>query len=187
MKEEINKACKILLEGGIILYPTDTIWGIGCDATNEDAVKKVYEIKKRADAKAMLVMIDSPSKLAYYVDEVLPIAYDLIEVADKPLTIIYPHAKNVAVNLIAPDGTLGIRITKEEFSNQLCRQLNRPLVSTSANFSGEAPPLDFSGINPAIIDRMDYVVKYRQNEKGISKASGILRLGARGEITIIRE
>ena len=134
--------------GGIILYPTDTIWGIGCDATNEKAVQRVYELKRRADNKAMLVLMDSEAKLDRYVSDVPDIAWDLISVSDKPLTIIYSSAKNLATNLLGADGSVGIRITNEEFSKKLCERFRKPLVSTSANVSGEPSPANFSLIMP---------------------------------------
>ena len=120
MNEDIKKACQVMSEGGVILYPTDTIWGLGCDATNAEAVKRIYEIKQRADSKAMLVLVDSQVKVDFYVKDVPSVAWDLLEVADKPLTIIYDGARNLAPNLIAEDGSVGIRITNEEFSKQLC-------------------------------------------------------------------
>lgn len=133
MTEDIKKACEVMAAGGIILYPTDTIWGIGCDATNEKAVQRVYELKRRADNKAMLVLMDSETKLDRYVSDVPDIAWDLISVSDKPLTIIYSSAKNLATNLLGADGSVGIRITNEEFSKKLCERFRKPLVSTSAN------------------------------------------------------
>ncbi|MDH8702122.1 L-threonylcarbamoyladenylate synthase [Dysgonomonadaceae bacterium PH5-43] len=187
MEEELKKAIDILYKGGIILYPTDTIWGIGCDATNSEAVKKVYEIKKRADSKALLVLIDSEAKLNAYVEEVPDIAYDLIELSDKPLTIIYSNARNVASELIAEDGTLGIRVTREIFSKELCKRFKKPIVSTSANISGELPPSSFSEINEDIIHNVDYVVNYRREEKTKAQASSILKLGTGGVIKVIRE
>ncbi|MEA5070356.1 MAG: Sua5/YciO/YrdC/YwlC family protein, partial [Petrimonas sp.] len=132
MQEDIKKACEVLRKGGVILYPTDTIWGIGCDATNEDAVKRVYEIKKRDDSKSMLVLMENPVKLQNYITDVPDIAWDLIDLADKPLTIIYDGARNLAANLIAEDGSVGIRITSELFSAELCKQFRKPIVSTSA-------------------------------------------------------
>ena len=133
MTEDIKKACEVMAAGGIILYPTDTIWGIGCDATNEKAVQRVYELKRRTDNKAMLVLMDSEAKLDRYVSDVPDIAWDLISVSDKPLTIIYSSAKNLATNLLGADGSVGIRITNEEFSKKLCERFRKPLVSTSAN------------------------------------------------------
>ena len=140
MTEDIKKACEVMAAGGIILYPTDTIWGIGCDATNEKAVQRVYELKRRTDNKAMLVLMDSEAKLDRYVSDVPDIAWDLISVSDKPLTIIYSSAKNLATNLLGADGSVGIRITNEEFSKKLCERFRKPLVSTSANVSGEPSP-----------------------------------------------
>ena len=187
MEEEIKKACDVLLKGGIILYPTDTIWGIGCDATNSEAVKKIYEIKKRADSKAMLVLIDSTAKLDYYVGDFPEIALDLIELSEKPLTIIYSGARNVAPNLIAEDGSLGIRVSKEEFSKKLCQRLKKPLVSTSANISGMPSPANFSEISPEVINAVDYVVNYRREETQKAQPSGIIKLEKGGVVTVIRE
>ena len=147
MTEDIKKACEVMAAGGIILYPTDTIWGIGCDATNEKAVQRVYELKRRADNKAMLVLMDSEAKLDRYVSDVPDIAWDLISVSDKPLTIIYSSAKNLATNLLGADGSVGIRITNEEFSKKLCERFRKPLVSTSANVSGEPSPANFSEVS----------------------------------------
>ena len=140
MEDDIKKACEIMEKGGIILYPTDTIWGIGCDATNEDAVKRVYEIKKRIDSKALIVLVDKPVKVEFYVREVPEIAWDLIDVADKPLTIVYPNARNLATNVLADDGSVGIRITQETFSRKLCERFRKAIVSTSANISGQPAP-----------------------------------------------
>ena len=187
MDADLKKACEVLRKGGIIIYPTDTIWGIGCDATNEEAVKRVYEIKRRSDSKSMLTLLDSSDRLHLYVNELPDIAYDLIECTDKPLTIIYSGAKNLAANLIAPDGTVGIRITKEPFSQALCKQFGKPIVSTSANFSGEPSPANFSEINPDIFRLIDYVVNYRSDEIQKSKPSSIIRLDKNGVIKIIRE
>ena len=149
LKEEIRKTLGILKNGGVILYPTDTIWGLGCDATNPEAVKRIYDIKKRADNKSMLVLLDDAGKIASYAD-VPDIALDLIEVADKPTTIIYPGAKRLAPNLIAEDGTIGIRITREEFTRSLIFRYNKPIVSTSANISGQPAPTNFNEISDEI-------------------------------------
>lgn len=172
--------------GGIILYPTDTIWGIGCDATNEEATKRVYELKKRVDNKAMLVLIDSPAKLNAYVTEIPDIAWDLIEVADKPLTIIYPQARNLAANLLGEDGSVGIRITNEAFSKRLCERFRRPLVSTSANISGQPSAANFGEISEEIKNGVDYIVKYRQDDTTKAQPSGILKLSVKGEVVVIR-
>lgn len=174
-------------KGGVILYPTDTVWGIGCDATNEEAVRRVFEIKRRADSKAMLVLVDSPVKVDFYVDEVPEVAWDLIEMTTKPLTIIYDGARNLAHNLIAEDGSVGIRVTNEEFSKQLCFRFRKAIVSTSANISGHPAPSVFSEISDEIKKTVDYVVDYRREETGHPKPSGIIKLGKGGQIKIIRE
>jgi len=187
MIEDIKAALDVLQKGGVILYPTDTIWGIGCDACNEDAVKRVYEIKKRIDSKSMLVLMENAALLERYVTEVPEIAYDLIELTDKPLTIIFDGARALAKNLIAEDGSIGIRITTEKFSSELIRRFKRPIVSTSANISGKPSPACFDEIDPAIIDAVDYVVKYRQDDTQKAVPSSIMKLGRGGEIKIIRE
>lgn len=174
-------------EGGVILYPTDTIWGIGCDATNEEAVRRVYQIKQRSDSKAMLVLVDSPVKVDFYVQDVPEVAWDLIEVADKPLTIIYSGARNLASNLIAEDGSVGIRVTNEEFSKRLCQQFRKAIVSTSANISGQPSPANYSEITEELKFMVDYVVGYRQEEMGHPKPSSIIKLDKGGVIKIIRE
>lgn len=163
MTEDIKKACEVMAAGGIILYPTDTIWGIGCDATNEKAVQRVYELKRRTDNKAMLVLMDSEAKLDRYVSDVPDIAWDLISVSDKPLTIIYSSAKNLATNLLGADGSVGIRITNEEFSKKLCERFRKPLVSTSANVSGEPSPANFSEVSEVIKEGVDYIVRDRKS------------------------
>ena len=187
MKDEIKKACEVLQKGGVILYPTDTVWGIGCDATNEEAVRRVYEIKKRADSKAMLVLVDTPVKVDFYVKDVPVVAWDLIEMATRPLTIIYDGARNLAPNLIAEDGSVGIRVTNEEFSRQLCFRFRKAIVSTSANISGEPAAAVLSEISEEILNAVDYVVDYRREETGHPKPSSIIRLGAGGVVKIIRE
>lgn len=187
MEEDIKKAFEVLVSGGLILYPTDTIWGIGCDATNEKAVHHVYELKRRVDSKALITLLDNPIKLDYYIDEVPSIAWDLIELSEKPLTIIYDGARNVAPNLMAEDGSLAIRITKEKFSQELCKRFRKALVSTSANISGEPAPANFDDISEEIKQGVDYIVKYRQEDTSKSKASSIIKLGKTGEVKIIRE
>ena len=176
MNEEIKKACQVMREGGVILYPTDTIWGIGCDATNEEAVRRVYEIKRRADSKAMLVLVDSAVKVDFYVQDVPEVAWDLIELADKPLTIIYSGARNLAPNLLAEDGSVGIRVTSEEFSKRLCQQFRKAIVSTSANVSGQPSPQNFSEISEDIKAAVDYIVDYRREETTQAKPSSIIKL-----------
>lgn len=185
--EEIKKAIEVMRNGGVILYPTDTIWGIGCDATNEEAVKKVYEIKKRADSKALICLVDSEAKIDFYVKDVPPVAWDLIEFSTKPLTVIYDGARNLAPNLLAEDGSVGIRVTNEEFSKQLCFRFRKAVVSTSANISGEPSPKSFADISDEIKNAVDYIVGVRQNEKGGAKPSSIIKLGAGGVVQVIRE
>lgn len=186
-KEDIKRACEVMNKGGVILYPTDTVWGIGCDATNEEAVKRVYEIKRRADSKAMLVLVDSQAKVDFYVQDVPSVAWDLLEYATKPLTIIYDKGRNFANNLLAEDGSVGIRITGEEFSKQLCFRFRKAIVSTSANISGEPSATNFSEISEDVKQAVDYIVTQRQNENTHPKPSSIIKLGRGGEVKIIRE
>lgn len=187
MNEDIKKACEVLNNGGLILYPTDTIWGIGCDATNEEAVQKVFDLKQRVDSKALIVMIDNTVKLDYYVEEVPELAIDLIEMSEKPMTVIYDRGRNIASNLLAEDGSLAIRVTTERFSNELCKRFKKAIVSTSANVSGKASPRCFAEIDEEIIAGVDYVVQYRQDDTSKAKASSIIKLKNDGEIKIIRE
>jgi L-threonylcarbamoyladenylate synthase len=184
--EDLKKACDTLHRGGIIVYPTDTIWGIGCDATNADAVGRIYALKQRTDHKAMLVLVDSLSKLYGYVSEVPDIALNLVEVSDKPLTIIYPNAKNLAFNLLDEDGSVGIRITNERFSHELCKLFRKPIVSTSANISGLPSPKMFCEVAGAVKNGVDYVVRYRQDETTGALPSSILKIFEDGCIKIIR-
>ena len=186
MEDDIKKACEIMENGGIILYPTDTIWGIGCDATNEDAVKRVYEIKKRIDSKALIVLVDKPAKVDFYVREVPEIAWDLIDVADKPLTIVYPNARNLAANVLANDGSVGIRITQETFSSKLCERFRKAIVSTSANISGQPAPTNFNEISDEIKQAVDYVVTYRQDDPSKPSPSSVIWIGEGGVIKILR-
>lgn len=187
MNDDIKKAIEILMKGGIILYPTDTVWGIGCDATNAEAVKRIYEIKQRDDSKSMLVLMDNPVKLQTYIQDVPEIAWDLIELTDKPLTIIYENARNLAENLIAEDGSVGIRITDEEFSKELCKRFRKPIVSTSANISGSPSPANFKEISQEIKNKMDYIVNYRQKDLSNANPSSIIKLSKDGTINIIRK
>ena len=185
--DDIAKAVEVLRSGGIILYPTDTIWGIGCDATNPAAVKRIYEIKQRQDTKSMLVLMENPNLLNSYISEVPEIAWELIEVADTPLTIIYPGAKNLAANLLAQDGSVGIRITTEAFTQQLIQRFRKPVVSTSANISGQKSPQNFSEISNEIKKSVDFIVQFRQDDLSKSNPSGILKLGVGGQIEVIRK
>lgn len=188
-KEDLQAALKVLREGGVILYPTDTIWGIGCDATNAAAVARVYEIKKRVDSKAMLVLLDGAGKLQGYVEKVPDTAWMLLEASEgeKPMTIIYPRGKNLAANLLAEDGSVGIRITEELFSKALCEQLRRPIVSTSANVSGEKAAKTYAEIDPEILKAVDYVCEFRRNDNSKKAASSIIKIDEKERITIIRE
>lgn len=198
-KEDLQAAVKVLREGGIILYPTDTIWGIGCDATNEEAVRKIYALKQREDTKSMLVLLDGAGKLQGYVQEVPDAAWTLLEAVapvkekdlrpeaeQRPLTIIYPGAKNLAKNLIAEDGSVGIRITNELFSKALCEQLHRPIVSTSANISGKATAKTFREIAEEIRNGVDYVCQYRQKDTTPKKPSSIIKVNLDNSFQIIR-
>jgi len=186
MKEDIQKAVDVLKKGGIILYPTDTIWGLGCDATNQDAVKRIYEIKKREDTKSMLILLNSINSIYSYIDEVPEIGIQIIEVSDKPVTIVFPGAKNLAKNLIAEDGSIGIRITNEVFSSLLIKTFKKPIVSTSANFSGEASPRNFRDISSDLKEKVDYIVLYNQNNEMNSKPSSIIKVGLGNQIKVIR-
>lgn len=186
MEEDLKKCVEVLKNGGIILYPTDTIWGIGCDATNEKAVKRIYDLKRRADNKAMLVLLDSAEHLDHYVVDVPEMAYELIDVAVEPLTIIYDGAYNLAKNLLGEDDSVGIRISHEKFSQTLCEMFHRPIVSTSANISGHPSAKTFAEIEKEIKQGVDYVVKYRQNDDTPHKSSNILKLGCDGTFKIIR-
>ncbi len=187
MEEDLKNALKVLKSGGVILYPTDTIWGLGCDATNEDAVKKIFRIKQREDSKSMLVLTDNEAKIERLVDQVPDIAWDLIELSETPLTIIYSGAKNLAKNLIAEDGSIGIRVTKENFSRKLCERFRSPVVSTSANISGQPSPQNFEEISDEIKNAADYIVSYRQKDKTKAVPSSIIKLEPNGVLTIIRK
>ena len=187
-REDLQQALKVLREGGVIIYPTDTVWGIGCDATNAAAVARVYEIKRRVDTKAMLVLLDGAGKLQGYMEKVPETAWMLLEASEdqRPMTIIYPRAKNLASNLLAEDGSVGIRITSELFSKALCEQLRRPIVSTSANISGEPAAKVFSEIAPEIVEAVDYVCHFRRDDTTSAQPSSIIKIDERERITIIR-
>ncbi len=187
MIDDIKAAVETLRKGGIILYPTDTIWGLGCDATRDDAVTRIYQLKKRTDNQPMLVLLDDAGKLPRYVTEVPEIAWDILDVTDKPLTIIYPGAKNLAESLLAPDGSVGIRIVQDEFCNKLIHLFGKPIVSTSANLSGRLWPDTFKNIDESLVSDVDYVVKWRQDDQLKGKPSGIIKLGINGEVKVIRE
>lgn len=186
LKDEVAKALKVLQDGGIILYPTDTIWGIGCDAGNEEAVQKIYALKQRDESKSMIVLLANDNQLQSYVSEVPDIAYNLIEYAENPLTLVMPGAKNMAKNLIAADGSVGLRVTRNQFCQQLIQRLRRPLVSTSANISGQASPKNFNAISAEIIDGVDYVVDLEQHDMTEKRPSTIMRLEPDGRFEFIR-
>ena len=185
-EEDIKKAVEVLKDGGVILYPTDTVWGIGCDATNAEAVAKVYAIKKRDDSKALICLVDSDARLQRYVRQVPNIAWDLIDAAVKPTTIILDGAVNLAPNLIADDGSIALRITNEPFSHQLCYRFQKAIVSTSANISGEPAAQNYQDISQELLDSVDYVCFSRRNEHKPHTPSSIIKLGPTGEVTIIR-
>lgn len=186
-EEEINKAVEVLKAGGTILYPTDTVWGIGCDATNKEAVDKVFRIKQRVESKSLIVLVDNDQKLNRYLNDVPAMAWDLIEFSEKPITIIYPGARGLAPNAIAQDGSVAIRLTKDEFCKRLIGKFNKPIISTSANISGEPTPGSFREISQSILDSVDHVVNLRQDENNNPPPSTIIQLAMNGEFRIIRK
>lgn len=186
MEADIVQCLKVLSAGGLILYPTDTVWGIGCDATNAEAVKRVYQLKQRDDSKALIVLIDSADHLDHYVVDVPPIAHELIDVAVTPLTIIYEGAFNVAPNLLGDNDSVGIRIPNDEFCHQLCQRFGKPIVSTSANVSGEATAKTFRDIAPGIVQGVDHTVNYRRDDTTSRQPSNIILLARDGTFKIIR-
>ncbi len=184
---DIKQAVEALKKGGVILYPTDTVWGIGCDATNEEAVRRIYRIKQRDDKKSMLCLVDNANRIQRYFRHVPDVAWDLFDCATSPLTLILPDANGVAPSLIAEDGSLGMRVTSDEFSKQICYRLQKPLVSTSANISGEPTARFFHEISPEIVEQMDYVVQFRRGDTTPHRPSAIIKLGVNGELEIIRK
>lgn len=186
-EDDIRRAVETMRKGGVILYPTDTVWGIGCDATNAEAVAKVYKIKQRDDSKALICLVDSDVRLQCYVRDVPEVAWDLMEVAVNPTTVILDNATNLAENLIAEDGSIAMRITREPFSKELCYRFQKPIVSTSANISGEPAAQNFCDIDQRLLDSVDYVCWSRRQEHKPHKPSSIIRLTKNGEVTIIRQ
>jgi len=186
-EEEIKNTIEVLRKGGTILYPTDTVWGIGCDARNKEAVAKVYKIKQRVEYKSMLIFVNDETMLNRYVKKVPPIAWELIETATEPLTIIYPNGRMLADNLIAADESIGIRLVKDDFCKTLIQKFGKPIVSTSANISGEENPSSFKSIKLDILNSVDYIVNLRQNEVVKAKPSTIIRVDMDGSIKIIRK
>lgn len=185
--DDIKKSIEVMRNGGTILYPTDTVWGIGCDATNENAVRRVFEIKQRPDSKALITLVDSVASLERIVDEVPEVAYQLIDAAVDPLTIVYDKGRGIAPLLLADDGSIGIRITAESFSKALCYRFRRPIVSTSANISGKKPPRSFEEISPEIINAVDYVCMSKRNDPWASKPSTVIKLSKGGLFKILRK
>lgn len=185
-EQDIQACVEVLRRGGLILYPTDTIWGIGCDATNAEAVSRVYALKRRDDNKALIVLLDSEESLDHYVVDVPEMAYELLNVAVKPLTLIYEGAFNLAPNLLGDNDSVGIRVPRDEFAHALCERFGRPIVSTSANISGSASASTFGQISDEIKSGVDYVVGYRQNETTPHTASNIILLRGDGTFKIIR-
>ena len=186
-KEDMAEAVRVLKAGGVILYPTDTVWGLGCDATNAEAVERIYRIKQRQDSKALIVLADSEAMISRYVAEVPEVAWDVIELATRPTTVIFDRGLNLASNLLAQDGSVGIRLSREAFSSQLCFHLRKPVVSTSANVSGQPSPRIFREIIEEIRQQVDYVVRYRQDDIKLASPSSVIKLGRGGEVKIIRE
>ena len=186
LPEEIKQAVSVLRCGGVILYPTDTIWGIGCDATNEEAVQRVFDIKNRPQNKSLISLVDSENRLTQYINIVPDVVWELIEASTEPMTIIYSGAKNLAPSVIAEDGSVAIRVTKEKVSQDICYMLGKPLVSTSANLSGEPSPKNFSEISEEIKRRVDYIVPLRQKEKMNPNPSRIIRIEPNGIFKILR-
>lgn len=184
---EIDKAVEVLRNGGIILYPTDTVWGIGCDATNHQAVSRIYGLKKREDSKSMLTLVDSEKMLAQWINEIPEAATEYIRNSERPVTIIYDNPSGIARNLLAADGSLGIRLTREKFSSELCRRLCRPIVSTSANVSGQPTPSFFNEIEEYIMQNVDYIPQYRRDDTTSHSPSMIIKISSDNKITVIRE
>lgn len=183
---DISEALETLRNGGLILYPTDTIWGIGCDATNAEAVDRVFRLKGRDQEKSLIILLDSDHKLPSYVQEVPEVAYQLIEYTERPLTIVYSDAKNLAPNLLAADGSIGIRIVQHPFCSALLQRFRKPIVSTSANISGRPAPANFGEIDPLVIDGVDYVVRYGQDDSRRGAASIVMKLEPGGQFSFIR-
>jgi L-threonylcarbamoyladenylate synthase len=186
-EEDIKESLNTLRNGGVILYPTDTVWGLGCDATNQAAVEKIYKIKSREEGKSLLVLVNNELMVGRYVTEVPEIAYELMSVSDSPLTIIYPCGKNLAPGVCASDGSVGIRICMDDFCSELINRFRKPIISTSANLGGNPTPGNFIEIEESLIGMADYVVKYRQDDRQKQTASPVIKIGSNGTIKIIRK
>jgi len=185
--EDIKESLNTLRRGGILLYPTDTIWGLGCDPTNESAVNSIFKLKSREENKSLIILADGISMIERYVTDVPEIVYELIDVSETPLTIIYPYGKNLAPGVGSDDGSIGIRICRDEFCSELISRFRKPIVSTSANFSGNPSPGNFSEIEKDLIDKVDYVVKYRQDDRSKKSVSPVIKINKDGSIKIIRK
>lgn len=186
-RADINKAIETLKDGGLILYPTDTIWGIGCDATNSEAVERVFALKGREQHKSFIILLHNDNQLASYANDIPDVAYELIEYTEKPLTIVYSNAKNLAPNIIASDGSIGIRIVRHPFCEQLLKRFRKPIVSTSANISGAPSPTCFAEIAEEVKRGVDYSVEYGRSEKGSGKSSTVMRLDSSGAFKFLRK
>jgi len=185
-REDLNRALQTLQSGGIILYPTDTVWGLGCDATNAAAVQRIFHIKQRSDSNGLVVLADGPAMLEKHVKEVPELAWDLMDLSDKPITIVYDNAMGLAHRVTAANGTVGIRLTRDPFCAKLIQLLKKPLVSTSANMSGRPTPNNFQEIEDIIKTAVDYVMEFRQSDTQKAFPSSIIRLRPNGEVTVIR-
>jgi L-threonylcarbamoyladenylate synthase len=185
-EEDLRNSLKILKEGGIILYPTDTLWGLGCDATNSAAVKKIFTIKTRSDHKSLIILVDGEQMLERYVREIPDIVFELTAVSDTPLTIIYPAGKNLAPGVCSDDGSVGIRICHDKFCQELIRRFRKPIVSTSANISGNPSPSNFDEIADNVISSVDYVVKHRQEDRRKQSSSPVIKVERNGVIKVLR-
>lgn len=185
-QSDVAAAVKCMRDGGVILYPTDTVWGIGCDATRSDAVRRVFEIKRRVEAKALITLVGSIGQLCQFVDDPPEVALELAELATTPCTIVYDHPRGLAQELLAPDGSAGVRLTSEDYSRAICMGLRRPVVSTSANVSGEPTPKFFAEISKEIIDAVDYVAFYRRNDLTAHAASSVIKIASDSSMKIIR-
>ena len=186
-EEDLKESLNTLRQGGILLYPTDTIWGLGCDPTNESAVNRIFQLKSRGENKSLIILADSLSMIERYVTDIPEIVYELAEVSDTPLTIIYPKGKNLATGVCSEDGSVAIRICHDEFCHELIIRFRKPIVSTSANLSGSPSPGNFSEIEKILINNVDYVVKFRQDDRSKNLASPVIKVNLNGTIKIIRK
>jgi L-threonylcarbamoyladenylate synthase len=186
-EEDLKESLNTLRKGGVLLYPTDTIWGLGCDPTNEPAVNRIFQLKSRGENKSLIILADSISMIERYVTEIPEIVYELAEVSDTPLTIIYPKGKNLALGVCSADGSVAIRICMDEFCSELISRFRKPIVSTSANLSGSPSPGNFSEIDNILVNKVDYVVKFRQDDRSKNLASPVIKVNLNGTIEIIRK